>query len=71
MTSRTENAICDIEKRSRRRCVSREALMVRDSLTIKAPYGRSAAENQWMTQWLRNRFTVLFGRDFPDLHFVP
>jgi hypothetical protein len=48
-----------------------EALMVRDTLTIKAPYGRSAAENQWMTEWLRNRFKVLFGRDFPDLQFVP
>jgi hypothetical protein len=48
-----------------------EALMVRDNLTIKAPYGRSAAENQWMTEWLRNRFKVLFGRDFPDLQFVP
>jgi hypothetical protein len=48
-----------------------EALMVRDTLTIKAPYGRSAAENQWMTEWLRNRFKGLFGRDFPDLQFVP
>ncbi len=48
-----------------------EALMVRDSLAIEAPYGRSPAENQWMTERLRGQFKDWFGRDFPDLQVVP
>jgi hypothetical protein len=48
-----------------------EALMRRDSLTLEAPYGRSDQENQWMTDWLRQRFQALFSRDFPDLKVVP
>jgi hypothetical protein len=47
-----------------------EALMRHDSLTLEAPYGRSPDENRWMTEWLRTRFKVLFGRDFADLKVV-
>ena len=48
-----------------------EALMLRDSLAIEAPYGRSPVENQWMTERLRGQFKDWFGRDFPDLQVVP
>ncbi len=48
-----------------------EALMRHDSLTLEAPYGASAAENEWMTNWLRARFRFLFGRSFADLRVVP
>jgi hypothetical protein len=48
-----------------------EALMLRDSLAIEAPYGRSPAENQWMTERLRGQFKDWFSRDFPDLQIVP
>jgi hypothetical protein len=47
-----------------------EALMLHDSLTLEAPYGRSTAENEWMTDWLRERFKILFGRDFSDLQVI-
>ena len=46
-----------------------QAIMLGDSLALEAPYGNSPVENQWMTDWLRRRFTSLFARDFPDLHF--
>jgi hypothetical protein len=47
-----------------------QTVMRGSSLRIRAPYGRSAAETAWMTDWLRNRFAAFFpGIDFSALQF--
>lgn len=46
------------------------AIMCGNGLTLKAPYSQSASEKAWMTRWLRQQFSNLFGRDFPDIEFV-
>ncbi|MFF5076338.1 hypothetical protein ACFY36_04755 [Actinoplanes sp. NPDC000266] len=49
-----------------------QAVMLGDTLELAVPYnGRSEAECQWMTDWLRQHFAALFDRDFPELRFVP
>jgi hypothetical protein len=40
-------------------------IMMGTNLRIVAPYRGNAAKRQWMTDWLRNRFKSIFGRDFP------
>lgn len=45
-------------------------IMLGRALTIAAPYRGDSGERQWMTEWLRNRFKNVFGRDFPTLQFV-
>jgi len=47
-----------------------QAVMLGESLTFEAPYGNSPAENQWMTDWLRQRFSTLFGQNFPSIRYI-
>jgi hypothetical protein len=47
-----------------------QCIMLNKSLKIKAPYRGDVAERQWMSEWLRNRFKTLFGREFRSLQFV-
>ncbi|MFT8244061.1 hypothetical protein [Roseomonas sp. BN140053] len=47
-----------------------QAIMLADSLVLAAPYAsHDGDEKNWMTEWLRGRFTQLFGGDFPELRF--
>jgi hypothetical protein len=45
-------------------------IMMGKTLTIAAPYRGDSAERRWMTEWLRDRFKKVFGRDFPMLQVV-
>jgi len=48
-----------------------QTVMRSDSLVMRAPYGRSADEKAWMTNYLRGRFATLFpGCDFSALRFI-
>jgi hypothetical protein len=46
------------------------SIMLRKDLRIAAPYRGGGNENQWMTEWLRQKFKVSFGREFPTLQVI-